>query len=119
MQPVHVNDVAEAAYQSLRNDNARGKTYELGGPETYTIREILDMILVHMGHARRFVPIPFALANPLARVLELVPGAPLTVAQVDLLRGDNIRGTGTVGFEELGITAQKLRDTILQMARAK
>ena len=30
LQPVHVNDVAEAVYQSLRNPDAVGKTYELG-----------------------------------------------------------------------------------------
>jgi NADH dehydrogenase len=119
LQPVYVCDVAEAVYQSLLNPDASGKTYELGGLETYTIREILDMVLAHMERAHRFISIPFALASPLARVLELFPGAPLTVAQVDLLRGDNVPGAGTVGFEELGITPQKLRDTISQLARAQ
>jgi uncharacterized protein YbjT (DUF2867 family) len=119
LQPVHVDDVAEAVYQSLRNPVAVGKTYELGGPETHTIREILDLVLARKGRSRRFVFIPFALASPLARVLERFPGAPLTVAQVDLLRDDSVLGTDTLGFDELGITPQKLRDTISHVARPK
>jgi uncharacterized protein YbjT (DUF2867 family) len=117
LQPVHVNDVAEAVYQSLRNPNAVGKTYELGGPETYTIRQILNLVLARKGRFRRFISIPFELASPLARVLERFPGAPLTVAQVDLLRGDNVMGAGMLGFEELSIIPQTLRDTISSLAR--
>ena len=116
LQPVHADDVAEAVSLSLRNPGSVGKTYELGGPETYTIREIYDMVLAQMGRSRRFVHVPFALAAPLARVLELLPSAPLTVAQVDLLRGDNVMGPGTMGFEELGIIPRKLRDTIFHLA---
>jgi uncharacterized protein YbjT (DUF2867 family) len=116
VQPVHVNDVAEAVCVSLRDAGSSGKTYELGGPDTYTIHEIFDMVLAHMGRPHRFIHVPFALAFPLARVLELLPGAPLTVAQVDLLRGDNVIGPGATGLAELGITPQKLRDTICHLA---
>jgi uncharacterized protein YbjT (DUF2867 family) len=119
LQPVHVNDVAEAVCESLRDPGSAGKTYELGGPEAYTMREMFDMVLAQMGRTRRFIHVPFALAYPLARVLEFFPGAPLTVAQVDLLRDDSVVGTGTMGFEELGITPQRLRDTILHRAGPK
>jgi NADH dehydrogenase len=119
MQPVHVSDVAEAVYLSLRNPDSAGKTYELGGPEAYTIREIYDMLLAHAGLSRRFVRFPFALASPLARVLERLPGAPLTVAQVDLLRGDSVKGTRTMGFEELGTTPRTLRDAIFRLPDSK
>jgi NADH dehydrogenase len=119
LQPVHVNDVAEAVYHSLRNPDAVGRTYELGGPETYTIRQILDLVLARKGRSRRFVSIPFSLAFPLARVLQHRSGAPLTVAQVDLLRDDNVVGKGVLGFEEFGIAPQSLRDTISHLARPK
>jgi NADH dehydrogenase len=119
LRPVHVDDVAEAVSLSLRNPGSLGKTYELGGPETYTIQKIFDMVLARTGRSRRFVHVPFALAAPLARVLERLPGAPLTVAQVDLLRGDNVMGTGTMGFEELGIVPRKLQDTIFYRAHPK
>ncbi len=116
LQPVHVNDVAEAVYLSLRNPAACGQTYELGGPETHTIREIFNMVLAHMGRPNHFIRIPLTLASALARVLELLPGAPLTVAQVDLLGSDNVMGDGATGFEELGITPQNLRDIIFHVA---
>jgi uncharacterized protein YbjT (DUF2867 family) len=119
LQPVHVSDVAEAVYQSLRHPDAVGKTYELGGPGTYTIRQILDLVLARKVRSHRFISIPFALASPVARLLEFLPGAPLTVAQVDLLRDDNVLGTGVLGFEELGITPQNLEDTISHLARPK
>jgi uncharacterized protein YbjT (DUF2867 family) len=119
LQPVHVTDVAEAVYQSLRKPDAAGETYELTGPETYTVREILDLVLASKGRSRRFISIPFAFASPLARVLEHLPGAPLTVAQVDLLRDDNVPGIGIFGFEELGIIPQNLRDTISHLARPR
>jgi hypothetical protein len=69
--------------------------------------------------SHRFISIPFALASPVARLLEFLPGAPLTVAEVDLLRDDNVLGTGVLGFEELGITPQNLEDTISHLARPK
>jgi uncharacterized protein YbjT (DUF2867 family) len=112
LQPVHVSDVAEAVYLLTRYPDGAGNTYELGGAETYTLREILDMVLARMGRSRRFISIPFALGSPLARVLELFPNAPLTVAQVDLLRSDNVMGMANPGFEAFGITPQKLPDTI-------
>jgi hypothetical protein len=83
------------------------------------MREIFDMVLARMGRSRYFISIPFALASPLARVLEFLPSPPLTIAQVDLLRGDSVPGTGTAGIEELGITPQALEDTISPLARAK
>lgn len=112
LQPVHVNDVAEAVYLLMRYLDGAGNTYDLGGAETYTLREILDMVLFRIGRSRRFISIPFALASPLVRVLELFRNAPLTVAQIDLLRRDNVIGMVNPGFEALGITPQKLSDTI-------
>jgi uncharacterized protein YbjT (DUF2867 family) len=115
VQPVHVNDVAEAAYVALRDAGSAGKTYELAGPEIHTIREIFEMVLARMGRPRHFIQVPFALASPMARLLEYLPGAPLTVAQVDLLREDNITGPGSTGFADLGITPQRLRDMIYHL----
>jgi uncharacterized protein YbjT (DUF2867 family) len=119
MQPIHVSDVAEAVWLSLRNPATLGRTYELGGPASYTIREIIDMILAHMGRRRLFIPLPSALAYPVARLLELLPNPPLTVAQVDLLKDDNIPRTGLPGIEAFGIALQRLQDAIGELASLK
>ncbi|MGH6678826.1 MAG: complex I NDUFA9 subunit family protein [Bradyrhizobium sp.] len=112
LQPVHADDVAKAVCVALHNPTAQGTIYELGGPESTTLRAIFEMVLAHFGRRRLFVRIPFELAHPLARLLEGLPRAPLTVAQVDLLRGDSIPAAGMPGLRDLGIAGQTLQDTI-------
>ena len=116
MQPVHVLDVAEAVCLSLRNPAASGKIYELRGPESLALREIIERVLFRTGRRRLFIPIPFALARPMARLLEFLPRAPLTVAQVDLLEDDNISSKHLPGFGDLGITPRNLADAIAELA---
>jgi NADH dehydrogenase len=116
LRPVHADDVAKAVCLALRNPTAQGAIYELGGPESYTLRAIFEMILAHFGRRRLFMAIPFELAHPLARLLESLPHAPLTVAQVDLLKGGSIPAAGTLGLRDLGIAGRKLQDTIAALA---
>ncbi|KAG8060741.1 hypothetical protein GUJ93_ZPchr0002g23906 [Zizania palustris] len=45
IQPVYVADVAAAIVNSLKDDGtSMGKTYELGGPEIYTVHELVIII---------------------------------------------------------------------------
>jgi uncharacterized protein YbjT (DUF2867 family) len=87
LQPVHAGDVAKAVHAALHNPTAQRAIYELGGPESYTLRAIFEMVLAQFRRRRLFVAIPFELAHPLARWLERLPRAPLTVAQVRLVFG--------------------------------
>jgi NADH dehydrogenase len=112
LQPVHVGDVAEAVARCLRSPGAEGKTYELGGAKAYGLREIMEMVAARLGRRCRFLPIPFGLAHPMARLAELLPAAPLTVAQVDLLRDDNLPAAGAPGLAELSITPRQLEDML-------
>jgi NADH dehydrogenase (ubiquinone) 1 alpha subcomplex subunit 9 len=42
IQPVYVVDVAAAIINSLKDDGTcMGKTYELGGPDVYTVHELV------------------------------------------------------------------------------
>jgi NADH dehydrogenase len=115
LQPVHVEDVAEAVLRSLRSPAAEGKTYELGGAQACSLREIMEMIAARLGRRCRFLSIPFGLAYPLARLSELLPAAPLTIAQVDLLRDDNLPAAGAPGLAELGIRPRHLEDALAEL----
>ena len=42
-QPVYVGDVADAVVAALDPAGTAGQTYELGGPATYSFRELLDL----------------------------------------------------------------------------
>jgi hypothetical protein len=68
-----------------------------------------------MGRRRAFIPVPFGLANSLARLFELLPAAPLTVAQVDLLLNDSLPASGMPGLRELGILPHRLEDTLADL----
>jgi uncharacterized protein YbjT (DUF2867 family) len=116
LQPVHADDVAEAAWVALRDPAAPGATYEIGGAESFMLREIIEMVLAHMGRRRLLVPIPFELADPLAHFIERLPRAPLTVAQVDLLKADKVPTPGSPGLPELGIVPRKIQDVIVTLA---
>ncbi|MBM3584872.1 MAG: complex I NDUFA9 subunit family protein [Alphaproteobacteria bacterium] len=102
-QPVFVEDVAEAIRRCLADPATAGRTFELGGPRTYTFRELLAYILRVIRRRRCLVPVPGPLAMLQASVLELLPVPPLTRDQVLMLRTDNVVAQGAEGFATLGI----------------
>lgn len=108
LQPVYVMDVAEAISRLLADPQTSGRTYELGGPSVYTLRELYTLALHLIGARRALVPVPFALAGLAARVLEWLPSPPLTRGQVDLLRADNVASGALPGLRELGIEPKAL-----------
>lgn len=116
LQPVHVDDVTEAALRVLQDPRSKGEVYELGGPESFTLRQITEMVAARFGRRPQFISIPFRLAHALAQALEFLPITPLTTAQVDLLRSDNIPSPGMPGFRDLGIEPRKLADAIAALA---
>jgi uncharacterized protein YbjT (DUF2867 family) len=117
LQPVHVEDVAEAVTRLLQDaTDPRRSCHELGGPRIQTYAELLRTIADRIGARTRFVPVPFALWEALARMTELVPGAPLTRNQVALMRHDNVASRDLPGLPELGIPARAVEDVVLEIA---
>jgi NADH dehydrogenase len=103
-QPVYVGDVAQAVVAALEREDCQGRTYELGGPQTYTFAELMRYMLRIVGRRRLLIEVPFGIARLQARLLELLPAPPLTRDQVELLKHDNVVSPGMPGFEALGIT---------------
>jgi uncharacterized protein YbjT (DUF2867 family) len=98
-QPVFVGDVAEAIALVIAGKAVPGTTYELGGPEIVTLRQVFTFILSATGRNRRLVPLSFKSAATVAIVTEtmhklsfgLFPETfVITSDQVKLLREDNI-----------------------------
>ena len=110
-QPVFVGDVAKAVNAALDRADAQGRTYELGGPRTYSFKQLLQYIVKETDRPAPLVSLPFFAAHPLGLVLDwgfkLIPfaDAPLTGDQVTMLRRDNVvsakDGVGT--FADLGL----------------
>jgi NADH dehydrogenase len=112
LQPVYVEDVADAIARILARPDTAGQTFELAGPYTYTLRELIGFALRLIHKRRPLVPLPFALAELQARFFELLPNPPLTTAQVDLLRSDNLASGTLPGFRDLGITPKAVEDLV-------
>lgn len=103
-QPVFVGDVAAAICAALEMPQAQGKTYELGGPTTYSFKEMMQLMLREIGRKRILAPLPFALAAFKAFFLQLAPNPLLTPDQVKLLRHDNVVAPTALTLADLGIT---------------
>lgn len=89
-QPVFVGDVAEAVAKAVAGEAKAGAIYELGGPDIKTFRECMELMLAVVRRKRLLLPIPFGAAMFQARLLSLLPKAPITPDQVTLLKSDNI-----------------------------
>jgi uncharacterized protein YbjT (DUF2867 family) len=111
-QPVYVGDVADAALRCLTDPAAAGRTYELGGPNIYTFRELVELLLAEIRRRRLLIDVPFGLAELQARFLSLLPTPPLTPDQVELLKDDNIVSAGAMTLATLGITPTALETII-------
>lgn len=90
-QPVYVGDVAQAFLNALRDPAARHHVYQLGGPNVYTLAELVRLAGRYAGCERPIVELPDALARLQARLFELLPGEPLiTRDNLDSMKVDNV-----------------------------
>ena len=119
LQPVHVEDVAEAIARLVGGAaGADQLCYELGGPRTYTYAELLRSVADRIGTRARLLPVPFALWQILAFLSEFAPGAPLTRNQVALMRHDNVASPDLPGLWDLRVAPTALEDVVLTIARS-
>jgi uncharacterized protein YbjT (DUF2867 family) len=112
LQPVFVEDVAEAVVRILTDPATVGRIYELAGPGVYPLRELVTMTLHLMGKWRLLIPVPFAVAEIQARLFELLPNPPLTTGQVDLLKADNVASGTLPGLQELKIQPKTVEEVV-------
>jgi len=102
-QPVYVGDVADGIMAVLKTPESAGKTYEFGGPETYSFKQLMELMLAEIGIKRLLVSLPWGLARFQAGFAQHLPGAPLTPDQVELLKHDNVLSGTAPGLTDLGI----------------
>lgn len=101
LQPVYIGDVVEAFARSIDNPETHGKTYQLGGPEVYSLRELIELIAQALGLRRKVIAMPDALARVQAFFMDFVPGKPFSTDNFLSLTINSICDSN--GFERLGI----------------
>jgi uncharacterized protein YbjT (DUF2867 family) len=111
-QPVFVGDVAEAIAKAVDAETKHGTSYELGGPDVRTFRELMEFVLTTTGRRRLLVTIPFEVMKFQAAFAQFLPKPPITPDQVELLKSDNVVSAGarTEGrtLEALGIIPETM-----------
>jgi uncharacterized protein YbjT (DUF2867 family) len=109
-QPVHVDDVAQAAVMGVLGQAAPG-VYELGGPDVDTFRGLMSRMLKVIQRRKLVLNVPFFVARIMGFgfdmlqtvTLGLIENKMITGDQVKNLRHDNVVADGARGFADLGI----------------
>jgi uncharacterized protein YbjT (DUF2867 family) len=105
-QPVFVDDVIEALLRCLHGGASSRQTYELGGPQIYSLREIVGLVAKLTGRRRWVVGLPDVVARLQAFVMDFVPGRPFSSDNYRSLTVDSVCTED--GFAKLGIKPQSM-----------
>jgi NADH dehydrogenase len=89
-QPVFVDDVVDAILRCLHGGACSRQTYELGGPQVYTLREIVAMVAKITGHRRWIIGLPDFAARLQALLMDFVPGRPFSSDNYRSLKLDSV-----------------------------
>jgi uncharacterized protein YbjT (DUF2867 family) len=117
-QPVHVDDVAQAAVLGVQG-HATG-IYELGGPDVESFRTLMQRMLRVIQRRRLIINLPFWAASIMGAGFDflqfatggLIRNGMITRDQVRSLRSDNVVAPGARGFAALGITATAMEGVL-------
>jgi NADH dehydrogenase len=89
-QPVWLWDVVDAFIKALDDPATVGQTYELGGPEIMTYKEMVHILMDATGRHRPAISLPAGLLKPAAFVMDkALPKPPVTPEQLKMLRVNN------------------------------
>jgi NADH dehydrogenase len=103
LQPVYVDDVAAAVAKIAAGVREQAPVYELGGADVLSYRQLVEIVMTHLGRRRPLLPLPFWVWKSSARMLSLLPAPPLTIDQVILMQDDNVVGGHEATFADLQI----------------
>lgn len=104
-QPVYVGDVADAVMAAIDDGRTKGKTYQLGGPDVVSFKEIYNILFTHIGYRRALVSLPYFIAKIEGAFFSLLlPNPPLTADQVESLKTHNIVSKDALTLKDLKIT---------------
>lgn len=78
INPVYVEDVAEAVTRSVGSEAARNTVFEIGGPVVYTMDGVVRVLMDRLGRRKPILHVPLGLARAGAAVAEQLPGRPMS-----------------------------------------
>lgn len=116
-QPIYIKDWLKCMGKVIDNPDKFISTYEIGGPEHLSYKEIVEKLSKSMGHDRPSFIIPMGLMKLGAAIFEKVlPSPPVTSDQLRLLEQDNITDLNTVE-NNFGFTPMRYEDALKEFIR--
>ena len=108
--PVYVGDVVRAFLAALGDETTAGQRYELCGPRTYTLRELVEYTAEVTGRRRLIVGLGDGLSRLQARVFERLPGKPFSTDNYLSTKVESVCASN--GLERLGITPRSVESIV-------
>ena len=87
--PIHCSDLTDIIYQVI-SKNIHSKIIECVGPQTISLKDILNKLLKLINKNRLLIPLPLFIANISANFFQLFPKPLISRDQIKLLQYDNI-----------------------------
>jgi len=110
--PIYVGDVAKAIVKALNLNNSEPKIYELGGPENYSFRELMEILLNEIKKKRLLISIPFGLVKLQSYFLQIFPNPLLTPDQVEILKYNNVVSGEHPTLKDFGISGKTIESIL-------
>jgi len=110
--PIYVGDVAKAIVKTLTINNQKTKIYELGGPENFSFKELMQILLKEIKKDRFLISIPFSLAKFQSYFLQMLPNPILTPDQVEMLKFNNVLTGEHPALKDLGISGKTIESVL-------
>ena len=111
-EPIYVGDIAKAIVKALELDNSEPEIYELGGPENYSFKELMKILLTEIKKKRYLMTIPFGIAKLESYFFEMLPKPLLTRDQVELLKYDNVVSGNYPSLKDLNIAGETIQNIL-------
>ncbi len=90
LQPISVKEVAHCFADCIERPETFYQSYELGGPNIYTLREMIETVAIILGKKRIFFPVSSTLMVIPASAFEWLPVTPpITRDQLRMICEDN------------------------------
>ena len=94
INPLFIDDLGAHVTAAVERDDLRGRVFELGGPDTMTMDEIVRAALKAAGKKRFILHQPKFLMKLVASIVQFAPGRPLTPDAIDFITQDGVADIG-------------------------
>ena len=110
--PIYVGDVAKAIAKVLEPSGLTSKIYELTGPESYSFKELMEILLSIIKKKRFLIPIPFGVAKFNSYFLQMMPKPLLTPDQVEMLKYNSVATGNYPTLKDLSIIGKNIESIL-------